>query len=69
MPEQKPGPKWSFCYLWEHFLVPEHRIPIWVILGSRFRVEDIVEDMKLLIFQYTYAQKLTLLRICIRVTR
>ena len=30
-----PRQKWSISYLWEHFLVPEHRIPIWLgfILG------------------------------------
>ena len=50
-------------------MVPEHRIPIWVILGSTFSVEDIVEDMKLLIFLYTYAKKLTCVRIRIRATR
>ena len=26
-------------------MVPEHRIPIWVILRLRFSVEDIMEDM------------------------
>ena len=35
------------CYLWEHFLVPEHRIPIWIILKLRFSVEDIAEDMEI----------------------
>ena len=33
-----------------NFLAPEHRIPIWVILGLGFSVDDIVKDMKLLIF-------------------
>ena len=28
-------------------MVPEHRIPIWVILKLRFSVEDIVEDMEI----------------------
>ena len=28
-------------------MVPEHRIPIWVILRLRFSVEDIVEDMEI----------------------
>ena len=32
-----------------NFLAPEHRIPIWVILGLGFSVDDIVKDMKLLI--------------------
>ena len=43
-----------------NFLAPEHRIPIWVILGLGLSVDDIVKDMKLLIFQYTCAQKRTL---------
>ena len=47
--------KWLISYFWEHFLVPEHRIPIWLIFKLRFSVEDIVEDMEMLIFQYTYA--------------
>ena len=25
-----PRQKWSISYLWEHFLVPEHQIPIWL---------------------------------------
>jgi len=29
MPEQKTLAKWSIRCLWEHFLVPEHQIPIW----------------------------------------
>ena len=28
-------------------MVPEHRIPNWGILGLRFSVEDIVEDMEI----------------------
>ena len=28
-------------------MVPEHRIPIWVILRLRFSVEDSVEDMEI----------------------
>ena len=47
MAENIPRQKWSISYLWEHFLVPEHRIPIWVILRLRFSVEDIVEDMEI----------------------
>ena len=34
MAEKIPRQKWSISYLWEHFLVPEHRIPIW--LGFKF---------------------------------
>ena len=37
----------SIWYLWEHFSVPEHWIPIWVILRLRFSVEDIVEDKEI----------------------
>ena len=47
MAEKNPWQKWSIWYLWEHFLVPEHRIPIWVILRSRLSVEDMVEDMEI----------------------
>ena len=28
-----PGRKWSISYLWEHSLVLEHRIPIWIIFN------------------------------------
>ena len=35
-----PGQKWSISYLWEHFLVLEHRIPIWVI----FRTDNLLMD-------------------------
>ena len=35
-----PGQKWSISYLWEHFLVLEHRIPIWVI----FRTDNVLMD-------------------------
>ena len=44
---KKPLAKWSICYLWKHLLVPEHRIPIWVILRLRFKVEDVAEDMEI----------------------
>ena len=47
MPEINPWQKWPIWYLWEHLLVPEHRIPIWVVLRLRFSVEDIVEDMEI----------------------
>ena len=46
IPEKNPRQKWSIWYLWEHFVVPEHRIPIWVILRLRFGVEDIMVDME-----------------------
>ena len=38
MAEKKPWQKWSIWYLLEHFLVPEHRIPIWLGLVLRFTV-------------------------------
>ena len=50
MAEENPWQKWSIWYLWEHLLVPEHRTPIWVGFKLGFCVEDIVEDMKMLIF-------------------
>ena len=56
MAEKYPWQKWLISYLWEHFLVQGHRIPIWSILGLGFSVEDIVEDMELLIFRYEYAK-------------
>ena len=31
MPAKIPRQKWSISYLWEHFLVPDHRIPIWLV--------------------------------------
>ena len=39
----------SFGYLWEHCLVPEHRIPIWVVVTLGTSVEDIFDDMEMLI--------------------
>ena len=47
MAQKIPWQKWSIWYLWEHFLVPEHQLPIWVILKLSFCVEDIVEDMEI----------------------
>ena len=32
--EQFPGQKWSISKLWEHFWVPKHRMPIWLVFGS-----------------------------------
>ena len=49
MAEKNPWRKRSISYLWEHFVVLEHRIPIWFILGLRFSVDDIVIDRDLLI--------------------
>ena len=39
MAEKIPRQKWSISYLWEHFLVPEHRIPIWLDFVLGFSVE------------------------------
>ena len=47
MANKNPWQKWSSCYLWEHFLVLEHRIPILVILRLAFSIEDIVEYMEI----------------------
>ena len=47
MAEQIPMQKWLISYFWEHFLVPEHRIPISVILRLKLSVEDMVEDMEI----------------------
>ena len=41
MDELAPWQKLSISYLWEHFLVPEHRIPIWLIFKLGFSVEDV----------------------------
>ena len=41
MAEIFPLQKWLISYFWEHFLVPEHRIPIWLIFKLGFSVEDI----------------------------
>ena len=49
MHEKNPWQKLSISYLWEHFLVPDHRIPIW--LGFILRL-----SMEFLIFHYTYAR-------------
>ena len=38
MAEIFPWQKWSISYLWEHFLVPEHRIPIWLDFVFGFSV-------------------------------
>ena len=39
MAEQNPWQKWLFRYIWEHFLVLEHQIPIWLdfVLGLNVR--------------------------------
>ena len=41
MAEKNLGQKWSISYLWEHFLVPEHRMPMWLIFKLGFSVEDV----------------------------
>ena len=38
MAEIFPWQKWLISYLWEQFLVPDHRIPIW--LGSIWRLQQ-----------------------------
>ena len=38
MPAKIPRQKWSISYLWEHFLVPEHQIPIWLVFVLGFNV-------------------------------
>ena len=35
-----PMQKLSISYLWEHFLVPEHQIPIWLVFVLGFNVRD-----------------------------
>ena len=40
MAEKIPRQKWSISYLWEHFLVPEHQIPIWLVFVLGFSVRD-----------------------------
>ena len=40
MAEKNPWQKLSISYLWEHFLVPEHRIPIWLIFKLGLSVEE-----------------------------
>ena len=52
MVEKHHWQKWSISCLWEHFLVLEHRIPIWVILRLGFSVEDIMEDMEIVVTPY-----------------
>ena len=42
-----PRQKWSISYLWEHCLVPEHQIPIW--LGFKFII-----NWNSLIFHWFY---------------
>ena len=39
MAEKIPRQKWSISYLWEHFWVPEHQIPIWLDFVLGFSVE------------------------------
>ena len=57
MAEQKPLAKWSIPNLWEHFLVPEHRILICVDFELGF-------SMEFLIFPWTYAKNEYQRRFC-----
>ena len=47
MAEKNPRQKWSISYVWEHFLVPEHQVPIW--LGFKFIING-----KSLMFHWFY---------------
>ena len=69
MAEKNPYQKWSISYLWEHFLVPGHRIPIWLIFKLGFSAEGTIDNMEMLIVQYSYAKKTILFRLRVRVTR
>ena len=54
MAEIFPWQKWSISYLWEHFLVPEHRIPIWLGFVLGFNVRDGMASMELLLMHCYY---------------
>ena len=41
-------------------MVPEHRIPIWLILKFGFSVDETIDNMEMLIFYYTYAKQLNI---------
>ena len=41
--EKSPLQKWSILYLWEYFLAPEHRIPIWVDFELGLRIPDVIK--------------------------
>ena len=47
MAEKNPWQKWSIWYLWEQFLVLEHRDPDFCHSQIRDWVEDTTEDMEI----------------------
>ena len=40
-----PKQKWLISYFWEHFLVPEHHIPIWLAFVLTFNVRNGLANM------------------------
>ena len=50
MAEKNPWQKWSIWYLWEYFLVPEHRIPIWIDFELGCGIADVIKELEMLIF-------------------
>ena len=56
MAEKNPWQKLSICYLWEHFLVTEHQIPVWLDFVLGFSVELMYANHGLA--GYTYANAL-----------
>ena len=48
MAEKIPKQKWLISYFWEHFLVPEHHIPIWLAFVLTFNVRNGLANMELL---------------------
>ena len=42
MVEKYPWQKWSISYIWEHLLVLEHQIPIWLGFILRLSMEFLI---------------------------
>ena len=58
MAEKNPGQKWQFRYIWEHFLVLEHQIPIWLDFVLGLNVRDGMASMELLLMTSIWHSKM-----------
>ena len=58
MAEKNPWQKWQFRYIWEHILVLEHQIPIWLDFVLGLNVRDGMASMELLLMTSIWHSKM-----------
>ena len=54
MAENKLRQKWSISYLWEHFLVPDHRIPILLIFELSICIQEDTQIIEIPVVLLTF---------------